>query len=158
MDLTHVILARITPIYDKHVCRSCGADATLLNIGYEPITQSHANAFYDEIKKTSDLATMKKLAQSSSLADTIQELTRKEQEKGPPCEHSTLYYCTKCLAHIIFLMTNKKGTGEVFLHILLSSSPTHALFVAYDIRRDCTLLIHSITKDAVLAHKTLNMM
>jgi hypothetical protein len=156
VKMDYVILARITPTRDKHVCRSCGADATLLNIGYEPITQDHADTFYTEIKKASDFATMKKLAHSSSLANTIQGLTRMEQEKGAPCEHSTLYYCAPCLSHVIFLMTSKKGAGEAFLSLLFTSPPTHALFVTYSIIQDCTLLIHSITQDASLVHKMLN--
>src|SRR5258708_31142696 len=94
-QLTHVVQARITAVPGKHVCVQCGADASLLDVSYEVISQDQADRIAQEARKqtTADrmLRAVKEPQAGPEMAVATWQATLREQHHGLPREHYHSY-------------------------------------------------------------------
>jgi len=148
-SLTHLVQARLTAVSEKHVCLQCGADAHVLDVAYEVISQAQANQLNREVKQQQTLDDMMRTAQMSSTSDAVYLATLREQHKGPPQEHSRSYRCFSCMTSLLSASTGIPNSGEAVVGRLLSSPPSHAVFVVRNVDDPTrTLLLNTPFQDA----------
>lgn len=128
-DLTYIVQARVTSTSDKHVCRYCGGDAYLLDVGYENFDPDMMNQLYQEFKSCKSFDEQWQKASLSAASEATYHATVQEQRQIGPREHNRGYSCYNCMAYMLSKGTEIEHSGDVVLMRLMSAPLSHAVFV-----------------------------